>query len=605
VDDVAFGRYRLIELIGEGGMGKVYKAHDTVMGRDVAIKVLPRELATNPGYEERFRREASVAARLTEPHIIPIFEAGEIDGQLYLVMPVISGIDVQTVLRHEGPMSPQRAVQVVEQLAAALNAAHQHGLVHRDVKPSNALLTGDDFVYLIDFGIAHDAAATRLTSTGMMVGTLAYMAPERFTDGTADARADVYSLTCVLYECLTGGAPYPGNSIEQQIAGHLSLDPPKPSAQRPDVPVGFDEVIAVGMAKNPDRRYQSARELAVAARGALGAASTPARDPHSGPTLLADRTVPTGVSDVLSSPPARGPEPSWQQPAHFNYGGIQQRPYPVESAGSPPWQPAGPPPWQPAPRGDRNRWRVPGVTSAVVAAIALAGAGIYFATNKSNPAPTPTSTIAAAPTLAPAPTSAIAGGPPVGEAVLDGLLLSPDQLNAIMGTTKLANYSANQVWINSSGYVSPPECLPLNPPLQKDAYAGSSQTAARSQALDEFNFAAPDKNHSHVGQGVVLFPAAQAATTFVSASLQSWSACANRSFTLSIPNTEAQSWSTGGVTLTSGTLTETQRDIKGWVCQRALTARNNVVIDIVACGDNIAGQGVSIANQIAAKVPTT
>jgi hypothetical protein len=174
-----------------------------------------------------------------------------------------------------------------------------------------------------------------------------------------------------------------------------------------------------------------------------------------------------------------------------------------------------------------------------------------------------------------------------------------------MGTTKLANYSANQVWINSSGYVSPPQCLPLNPPLQKDAYAGSSQTAARSQALDEFDFAAVDKNHSHVVQGVVLFPSAQAATTFVNASLQSWSACANRSFTLSIPNTEVQSWSTGEVTLTSGTLTETQHDIKGWVCQRALTARNNVVIDIVACGDNIAGQGVSIADQIAAKVPTT
>src|SRR5262249_39680447 len=129
----------------------------------------------------------------------------------------------------------------------ALNAAHQHGLVHRDIKPSNALLTGDDFVYLIDFGIAHDAAATRLTSTGMMVGTLAYMAPERFTDGTADARADVYSLTCVLHECLTGATPYPGNSIEQQLAGHLKLDPPKPSEHRPEVAVGFDEVIAVGM----------------------------------------------------------------------------------------------------------------------------------------------------------------------------------------------------------------------------------------------------------------------------------------------------------------------------------------------------------------------
>ncbi|WP_156657783.1 serine/threonine-protein kinase, partial [Mycobacterium kyorinense] len=221
MDEVAFGRYRLIELIGEGGMGKVYKAHDTVMGRDVAIKVLPPELASERGYEDRFRREAYTAARLTEPHIIPIFEAGEIDGRLYLVMPVIEGIDMHSLLQRDGSMSPQRAVQVIEQLAAALNAAHQHGLVHRDIKPSNALVTGDDFVYLIDFGIAHDASAARLTSTGMMVGTLHYMAPERFTTGAADARSDVYSLACVLYECLTGATPYPGDSMEQQIAGHL------------------------------------------------------------------------------------------------------------------------------------------------------------------------------------------------------------------------------------------------------------------------------------------------------------------------------------------------------------------------------------------------
>jgi serine/threonine protein kinase len=201
VDVVEFGRYRLIEVIGEGGMGKMYKAHATTIGRDVAIKVLPTELGAEPGYRERFRREAHTAARLTEPHIVPIYDTGEIEGHLYLVMPVLDGIDVHGLLKRDGPMTPQRAVRVIEQLAAALNAAHEHGLVHRDVKPSNALLTGDDFVYLIDFGIAHDAAAIRLTSTGMIVGTLAYMAPERFLAGTADARADVYSLACVLYEC--------------------------------------------------------------------------------------------------------------------------------------------------------------------------------------------------------------------------------------------------------------------------------------------------------------------------------------------------------------------------------------------------------------------
>ncbi|MDT5346749.1 MAG: hypothetical protein QOH91_36, partial [Mycobacterium sp.] len=198
VDEVAFGRYRLLELIGEGGMGQVFKAHDTVIGRDVAIKVLPPEMATLAGYQERFRREAKVAARLTEPHIIPIHDTGEIDGRLYLVMPIIEGIDVQTLLAREGPMSPPRAVRVIQQLAAALNTAHRNGLAHRDIKPSNVLMTADEHVYLIDFGIAHDASATRMTQTGMMVGTFSYMAPERFLAGTVDARADVYALSAAV-----------------------------------------------------------------------------------------------------------------------------------------------------------------------------------------------------------------------------------------------------------------------------------------------------------------------------------------------------------------------------------------------------------------------
>jgi serine/threonine protein kinase len=268
MDEVAFGRYRLIEVIGEGGMGKVYKAHDTVIGRDVAVKVLSTELAAEPGFRQRFRREAHTAARLTEPHIIPIHDTGEVDGRLYLVMPIINGTDVGTLLKRGGPMSPQRAVPVIEQLAAALDAAHAAGLVHRDVKPSNALMTSSDFTYLIDFGIAHDAAATKVTKTGAIIGTLAYMAPERFTTGFADARADVYSLTCMLYECLTGAQPYPGDSAEQQITAHLTLNPPRPSALNPAIPAAFDNVIARGMAKQPMERFSSAGELARAASAA-------------------------------------------------------------------------------------------------------------------------------------------------------------------------------------------------------------------------------------------------------------------------------------------------------------------------------------------------
>jgi serine/threonine-protein kinase len=344
VDDVVFGRYRLLSLIGEGGMGKVYKAHDTVIGRDVAIKVLPGELGTEPGYRERFRREAHTAARLTEPHIIPIHDTGEAEGQLYLVMPVIEGIDVHELLQRDGPMSPPRAVRVIEQLAAALDAAHAVGLVHRDIKPSNALVTGRDFVYLIDFGIAHDAAATKLTSTGMIVGTLAYMAPERFTTGIADARSDIYALACVLHECLTGHHPYPGETMEQQIAGHLTMDPPRPTEDRPGLPAGFDEVIARGMAKNPDRRYQSAHELATAAQQALATAASPT--PRTA-------QLPAG----LTSPAPQQHPPG--QPAS-----TQRRPAP--RAAMPP---------RPAERGQRRRlkWPLIAVSVVIVAALGIAG----------------------------------------------------------------------------------------------------------------------------------------------------------------------------------------------------------------------------------------
>jgi predicted Ser/Thr protein kinase len=295
VDEVMFGRYRVISLIGEGGMGKVFKAHDTVIDRDVAIKVLPAEVADEPGYRQRFRREAHIAARLTEPHIIPIHDTGDIDGHLYLVMPIIDGLDLASVLKRDGPMSPQLAVRVIEQLAAALDAAHTQGLVHRDVKPSNALITAREFVYLIDFGIAHDAEATHLTRTGSVMGTFAYMAPERL-DGKCDARADTYALACVLHECLTGNQPFPGDSIPQQIRAHLVLDPPRPSVQRPGIPAAFDAVIARGMAKNPDQRYHSAQELATAAVQAITVPAAPAQP--SEPTMPAP--VPTDVEQLTT-----------------------------------------------------------------------------------------------------------------------------------------------------------------------------------------------------------------------------------------------------------------------------------------------------------------
>jgi eukaryotic-like serine/threonine-protein kinase len=270
VEGSSFGQYRLLNVLGQGGMGQVFRAYDATTDRVVALKVLPSHLAEDPVFQQRFRREARIAASLNDPHVVPIHGYGEIDGRLYVDMRLIEGRDLlRYVAENGGRLSPQRAVAVIEQVAAALDSAHRVGLVHRDIKPSNILVTtARDFVYLIDFGIARSAADTALTNTGHTMGTVGYMAPERFR-GTTDHRADVYSLACVLHECLTGRRPYPGDSLEEQLNAHLNAPPPQPSTVAPGVPPALDAVVARGMAKDVESRYQSAIELAEAARAAL------------------------------------------------------------------------------------------------------------------------------------------------------------------------------------------------------------------------------------------------------------------------------------------------------------------------------------------------
>ncbi|MET8877555.1 serine/threonine-protein kinase PknD [Nocardia sp. NPDC004604] len=267
-----FGRYRLLSLLGQGGMGQVWRAHDSLTNRVVALKLLPERFADDEQLRERFRRECRAVAQLTEPHVIPIHDFGDIDGRLYLNMRLIEGTDLRKVITREGALSPRRAVAIIAQVAGALQAAHDAGLVHRDVKPTNILLGADEFASLIDFGIAHAADDRTLTTTGETIGTVAYMAPEEIgTEVKADARVDVYALTCVLYECLTGRPPFASElGMQGVIAHHLHTPPPHPSTTRPDVPTAFDAVIAKGMAKNPDDRYQTMRELAAAAGAAIG-----------------------------------------------------------------------------------------------------------------------------------------------------------------------------------------------------------------------------------------------------------------------------------------------------------------------------------------------
>ncbi|MGK2880845.1 MAG: serine/threonine-protein kinase, partial [Mycobacterium sp.] len=288
----AFGNYRLLEIVGSGGMGEVWRAHDTITDRIVAIKVLSATLSQDAEFQRRYRPEALAAARLENPHVIPLHTYGDVDGRLFLDMRLIEGRNLHEVIV-EQPMTAERTVNIVEQIADALQAAHAVGLVHRDVKPSNVLLAEKDFAYLIDFGIARVIGETGITSTGSMIGSWHYMAPERLSGADASIHSDVYSLACLLYECLTGARPFPGDSLESQVGGHMITAPPRPSAIRPTLPATFDAVIATGMAKDPAARYPSATALATAARAAItrSAMSSTLQSEqlpdHSSPTMAA------------------------------------------------------------------------------------------------------------------------------------------------------------------------------------------------------------------------------------------------------------------------------------------------------------------------------
>jgi serine/threonine-protein kinase len=264
----AFGKYNLVGLLGKGGMGEVYEAYDTEKNRTVALKILVDALSNDATFRTRFQRESQAAAILQEPHVIPIHDWGEIDGRLYIEMRLVRGQTLDELIA-KGPLEPSRAVAIIAQVGDALDAAHAEGLTHRDIKPHNIIVTQTDFAYLVDFGIAESRGDSRLTTAGTPIGTMNYMAPERFSGREARPAVDVYSLACVLYEALTGDSPFANDSLQNLVAAHLASPPPRPSVTNPRVPAAFDAVIARGMAKDPDDRYGTAGGLVRAAQRAV------------------------------------------------------------------------------------------------------------------------------------------------------------------------------------------------------------------------------------------------------------------------------------------------------------------------------------------------
>jgi ABC-type branched-subunit amino acid transport system substrate-binding protein/DNA-binding beta-propeller fold protein YncE len=262
-----FAGYRIEALVGRGGMGVVYRATDLSLERPVAVKLIAPELAQDQQFRTRFLREPRLAASLDHPNVIPIYEAGEHDGQLYLAMRYVEGTDLKTTLERDGKLAPDRTIELLAQVASALDAAHERALVHRDVKPGNVLIDRSGHVYLTDFGITKQTGADS-TETGSVVGTLDYLAPEQIRGEPVDARTDSYALACVLYECLAGTPPFRRGTEAETLWGHMQEDPP-PLRGQPRL----DRVLRTGLAKGKDARYPTCGALIGAAAAALGVAA--------------------------------------------------------------------------------------------------------------------------------------------------------------------------------------------------------------------------------------------------------------------------------------------------------------------------------------------
>ncbi|OMC46159.1 serine/threonine-protein kinase [Mycobacterium sp. IS-1264] len=467
-----FGPYHLKRLLGRGGMGEVYEAEHTVKEWTVAVKLMSDTFSRDPVFRERMKREARIAGRLQEPHVVPIHDYGEIDGQMFMEMRLIEGTDLDSVLKRFGPLTPPRAVAIIAQIASALDAAHAAGVMHRDVKPPNILVTRDDFAYLVDFGIASATTDEKLTQLGTAVGTWKYMAPERFSNDEVTYRADIYALACVLYECLTGSPPYRADSASTLVTAHLMQPIPQPSTARSGIPKALDGVIARGMAKKPEDRFASAGDLALAAHEALSdpdqdhadnilrrsqeatlpgapspAAASPSPPAQDAPPPYAGAAGPPSGPTAAAQPgqswgPPSGPVPAAAQPAAASF---------YQGAG-PNWGTPPPhQPWNQPPKPKRNPW--PLVAGAAALVVVLVGAAIGIAivmggNDDNNPQAHSTTTTAPTTTKTSRSTTTTTPG---GDS--QGKLLSQLPAGYASGTCTPTTPKPNSVWVNAVAMV--------------------------------------------------------------------------------------------------------------------------------------------------------
>ncbi len=408
-----FAGYRIEALLGRGGVGLVYLAEDLNLPRRVALKILRAEYAEDPQFRERFVRESRLAASLDHLNIVPIYKAGEAEGVLYIAMRYVDGTDLRKLLGAEGPLDIDRTLGILSQVGGALDAAHAQGLIHRDVKPANILVTPGsggvpDQAYLVDFGITKRTTTAGFTQAGQFVGTLDYAAPEQIRGEAVDARTDVYSLGCVLYECLAGVSPFRRRTDIDTMQAHLSAPRPRLTEVRPEMGTEMDRVVATAMARAADERYGSTLALITAARAARawsGVDRRSATRQPAGPLPVAPPKAPAfpaAPPPRRFTPPAAAPPPAAPAPPAP----------PAAPAPPPPAAPAPPPPAAPAP----PPRRLAPVAAGVAALVGVGVVGVLLLMHRGGGAPATTPSPTAVP-----PATATATAAPAG---LQGALLT-------------------------------------------------------------------------------------------------------------------------------------------------------------------------------------
>ena len=553
-----FAGYTIINLLGSGGMGEIYLAQHPRLPRRDALKLLPPHWSTDAEYRTRFNREADLASTLWHPHIVGVHDRGEHDGQLWISMDFVDGLDAAQLLatRYPAGMPASHVAQIVTAVASALDAAHKQGLLHRDVKPANIMLThtdddGEQRILLTDFGIARNVNdISGLTATNTTVGTVAYCAPDQLLGDQLDGRADQYALAATAHHLLTGSPLFSNSNPAVVISRHLNTPPPPLAQSRPDL-AKLEPVLAAGLAKRPQDRFARCSDFARALAEAIG---------------------PTAIPAAAPTAPASIPKPNTAQAVNVAAPTTQNVPR-------------------------RKPTATIAVTASAAGILLLSGVVALILRPWQQPPPTsapPSPSIAAAP---PAPTQPPAPPPPstFPASAIDQVLLTPSQLTKILGVDVTDNPSSgpNALAINASSYgagdhasqVTPQSCVAVVYTGEHKAYGAAGSATLKTQSFGSLYGGAAGPHL--VQQTAAIFASAEQARAFLERSHTQWNSCASGQVQAILGYENGADYTLGSVERQADLITVAMAKNDGLngpdACQQALGVRNNVVVEARTC----------------------